>query len=146
MTMEPNTKQITTNSLEAPRLIPFPKHGSEENGFLVPFENLPFPIAHVYCIGPVPENEIRGNHAKKKNSQVLVAIGGSADIWLESPKGEHFHFFLEGNDKGLLIPNGYWRKAQLHKGCHLIGLHSRTYDAADYVKDYEEFKKMGNHL
>jgi len=110
----------------------------------VPFENIPFPIAHVYCIGPVPENAIRGNHAKRENKQVLVAIGGKADVWLESPEGEHFQFELKNNETGVYIPNGYWRKAKLYKGCHLIGLHSRAYDAGDYIKDYEEFKRMGN--
>ena len=144
--MARNLKPVTKTELNKPHLILFPKHGSETQGFLVPFENLPFVIAHVYCIGPVPENEVRGNHAKKKNTQVLVAIGGKAEIWLESPEGEESYFQLEGNDKGLLIPNGYWRKAKLHKGCYLIGLHSMQYDASDYVKDYEEFKKMGNRL
>lgn len=130
--------------LDKPRLISFPKHGSTEEGFLVPFEDLPFAVAHVYCIGPVPENAIRGNHAKKENKQVLVAIGGKAEVWLESPEGEQFHFELQDNEMGVYIPNGYWRKAQLYKGCHLIGLHSRLYDAKDYIKDYEEFKKMGS--
>jgi hypothetical protein len=129
--------------MDQPYLIKFPKHGSDTTGFLVPFEEIPFPIAHVYCIGPVPENEVRGNHAKKKNIQVLVAVGGKAEVWLESMQGEQFHFYLDSNDTGLLIPAGYWRKAKLYKGCHLIGLHSRTYDASDYVMDYEEFKAMG---
>ncbi len=131
--------------MEAPRLIQFPKHGTPESGFLVPFENLPFPIAHVYCIGPVPEDEIRGNHAKRRNSQVLVAVAGTADVWLESPTGEQYHFCLQDNTEGLLIPNGYWRKAQLHKGCYLIGLHSMGYDASDYIKEYDEFKKWKPH-
>jgi hypothetical protein len=130
--------------MEKPRLLRFPKHGAEETGFLVPFEDLPFPIAHVYCIGPVPENEIRGNHAKRKNNQVLVAIGGSADIWLESPSGEEYHFQLNDNREGLFVPKGYWRKAQLHAGCYLLGLHSMAYDPSDYVSDYEEFKKLRN--
>ena len=110
----------------------------------MPFEDLPIVIQHVYCIGPVPENEQRGNHAKKKNSQVLVAIGGKAELHLESPEGKLYNFVLESNDKGLFIPEGYWRSARLWKGCYLLGLHSMKYSESDYVRDYDEFKKMNN--
>jgi len=134
----------TTNNEVQPQLIPFPRIGSEEKGFLVPYEGLPFPIEHVYCIGPVPEGETRGHHAKKKNSQVLVAIGGVAHIHLESPSGKKFDFRLDGNHTGLLIPAGYWRTAELAKGCFLIGLHSMKYNELDYIRDYEEFKRLNN--
>ncbi len=127
-----------------PYLISFSKIGTEDKGFLVPFEQLPFPIEHVYCIGPVPENETRGKHAKKKNTQVLVAIGGKATLFLESPEGNTYEFLLESNDKGLLIPAGFWRSAKLEKGCYLLGLHSMKYSEEDYVRDYEVFKKMNN--
>jgi len=130
--------------LQAPYILEFPKIGSDSKGFLVPFEGLPFPVEHVYCIGPVPENETRGHHAKKKNSQVLVAIGGKAELKLESPGGKVFEFVLEGNDKGLYIPAGFWRSAKLWKGCYLLGLHSMKYSEADYVRDYSEFRKMNN--
>ena len=110
----------------------------------MPFENLPIKIEHVYCIGPVPENEQRGNHAKKNNSQVLVAIGGKAELHLEAPNGQKFEFILESNDKGLFIPAGYWRSARLWKGCYLLGLHSMKYSESDYVRNYEDFKKLNN--
>ena len=93
--------------MQKPIIINFLKIGSEAKGFLVPFEDIPFPVEHVYCIGPVPESETRGQHAKKRNTQVLVAIGGKAEIYLEAPNGDLFEFVLEGNDKGLLIPAGY---------------------------------------
>ena len=130
--------------MQTPYIIDFPKIGSEQKGFLVPFEDLPIKIEHVYCIGPVPENEQRGNHAKKNNSQVLVAIGGKAALTLEAPDGKKFEFLLETNDKGLFIPAGYWRSAKLWKGCYLLGLHSMKYTESDYVRDYNEFLKMNN--
>ena len=110
---------MTTN-LKEPFIIKFPKIGTEEKGFLVPFEHIPFPIEHVYCIGPVPEGESRGNHAKKTNTQVLIAIGGSAVLILESPDGVQYEFSLDSNDTGLLIPAGFWRSAILDKNCFLV--------------------------
>lgn len=130
--------------MEKPYLLPFKRIGSDEKGFLVPFEQLPFPIAHVYCIGPVPENEERGHHAKKKNAQVLVAIGGTAMLHLEAPDGSSYDFTLASNDQGLYIPAGYWRSARLKAGCYLLGLHSMVYTESDYIRDYGEFKKLNN--
>lgn len=134
-------RQLT---LQKPYLIKFPKIGTEDKGYLVPFEHLPFPVAHVYCIGPVPENESRGNHAKKNSAQVIVPIGGTAIVRLESPEGEVYEFKLISNDEGLFIPPGYWRSAQLSQNCYLIGLHSMKFSEDDYVRDYEQFKTL-NH-
>jgi hypothetical protein len=130
--------------LKEPFIIKFPKIGTEEKGFLVPFEHIPFPIEHVYCIGPVPEGESRGNHAKKTNTQVLIAVGGSAVLKLESPNGLEYEFTLNSNDTGLLIPAGFWRSAILDKNCFLLGLHSIKYSEEDYIRDYSEFKKLNN--
>lgn len=130
--------------MQKPYLIKFPKIGTDEKGYLVPFEQLPFPVAHVYCIGPVPENESRGNHAKKNNAQVLVPIGGWAEISLESPEGDLYEFKLQSNDQGLYVPAGYWRSAKLSANCYLLGLHSMKFSEEDYVRDYEQFKRYNN--
>ena len=87
---------------------------------------------------------IECNHAKKTNTQVLIAIGGSAVLNLESPDGIEYEFHLNSNDMGLFIPAGFWRSAILDKTCFLVGLHSIKYSEEDYIRDYSEFKKMNN--
>jgi hypothetical protein len=135
---------MSFSSNRDPYIIKFSSIASFEGGNLVPFDKLPFDVVHCYCIGPVQDTEIRGNHANINNSQVLIPIGGSVEIWLESPIGDIYHYILSSNKEGLFIPNGFWRKAKLNAGCYLLGLHSHSYDADDYIRNYEEFKRINN--
>jgi hypothetical protein len=55
-------------------------------------------------------------------------------------------FVLDEPDKGVYIPPNVWHTMQYSHTAIQMVLASQAYDAADYIRDYEEFKNVwGNN-
>ena len=115
---------------------------SDPRGNLTPIEggaDIPFDIKRVYYLYDVPGGESRGAHAHKKLQQLIVAASGSFTITLDDGK-EKKSFTLNRSYYGLLIVPGIWRDLDdFSSGAVLLCLASEHYDAADYIRDYNEF-------
>lgn len=114
---------------------------SDNRGYLSVVENgidIPFDIKRIYYLYLVPE-VARGAHAHKTLQQLLIATSGSVDVIMDDgAKKKTFH--LDRPWKGLLIPSGLWRDLEnFSDGAVLMCLASEKYDAADYIRDYDEF-------
>ena len=114
---------------------------SDTRGYLSVIENdsdIPFEIKRVYYLYMVPE-VARGAHAHKELQQLLIATSGSVDVIMDDGVNKAT-FHLDKPWKGLLIPAGLWRDLEnFSGGAVLMCLASEKYDAADYIRDYEEF-------
>lgn len=124
-------------------LLKFNVHG-DYNGQLVSLEengNIPFTIKRVYYIWDNAQNIIRGKHAHKKLEQVIVCVSGSCDFILDDgATRETVH--LDSPSQGLYIKHNIWREfTNFSKDCVVMVLASEHYDEADYIRDYNEFKK-----
>lgn len=129
-----------------PRIIQLPKI-PDKRGNLTFFENskqIPFEIARVYWIYDVPGGETRGSHAYKEQQEFIVALSGSLDVVLHNGN-EELKFSLNRSYYGLYIPKMYWRRLENFSTNSLaLNVSDRAYDAMDYIRDFEEFKKLRN--
>lgn len=116
---------------------------SDKRGYLSVIENdidIPFEIKRIYYLYLVPE-VARGAHAHKALQQLLIATSGSVDVIMDDGT-DKATFHLDKPWKGLLIPPGLWRDLEnFSGGAVLMCLASEKYDAADYIRDYQEFLK-----
>ncbi len=116
---------------------------SDSRGYLSVVEeqlDVPFEIKRIYYLYMVPE-VARGAHAHKALQQLLIATSGSVDVIMDDGTNKQT-FHLDRPWKGLLIPPGLWRDLEnFSGGAVLLCLASEKYEAADYIRDYEEFLK-----
>lgn len=101
-----------------------------------------FDIRRCYWIYDVPAGEERGGHSHHEMSQLLVAVGGSFDVNL-SDGFSWRRFTLNRPFEGLLIPPGIWRTLDnFSSGAVCLSIVSTDYNEADYVRDYEEYRRL----
>lgn len=102
---------------------------------------VPFEIKRIYYISKVPEGVRRGYHAHKELKQLLFCPYGRIQLVLENKKGREE---IELNDPsiGVVIDHCTWREMLwIQKDSVLCVAASDFYDANDYIRDYDEFKK-----
>lgn len=133
-------------NLQEPQIIQLPKI-PDERGNLSFFEHptqLPFEIKRTYWIYDVPGGEIRGGHAFREQQEFIIALSGGFDVLLHNGK-EEMKFHLNRSYYGLFIPKMMWRSME-NFSTNSLALHvsDKAYDAADYVRDFEQFKTLKN--
>ena len=69
---------------------------------------VPFEIKRVYYLYDVPTDANRGGHSHKDLCQLMIALSGSFEIYLDDGKNKK-KYMLNKPYKGLYIPNGIWR-------------------------------------
>ena len=121
----------------------FQVHG-DERGQLIALEeykDIPFRIRRVYYMYDTGEGVVRGCHAHKNLQQILICIHGSCKIKLDN--GDETKIIpLEKPYEGLYVSNALWREMyDFSKDAVLLVLASEPYDEADYIRNYNEFKK-----
>jgi hypothetical protein len=101
--------------------------------------DLPFAIKRVYHLYGVPPAGERGAHAHRQLQQVIIAVAGSFAVHVDDAVSRRV-IHLDSPVQGLLIPPGIWRDMRGFSGSAIcLVLASELYDAADYVRDYDEF-------
>ena len=133
-----------TSSIDQCQLIELGKH-HHPNGNLTVVENgvpVPFDLKRVFYIYDVPGGEERGGHSHKTLKQLIVAISGAFDVLLDDGINQ-ISVTLNRPYQGLLVAPGVWSKQyNFSSGSVCLVLASEHYDEADYVRDYNEFKKL----
>lgn len=122
----------------------FPPHG-DERGQLVAVEagkDIPFTVKRVYYIYDTLPGVRRGYHAHQNLEQILLCVNGSC--WIHLDNGyETEEVLLDKPNEGLYISNDMWREMyDFSEDAVLLVLASQHYDEADYIRNYEDFKKM----
>ena len=89
----------------------------------------------------MPGGEIRGGHAFRKTEEVIIALSGSFDVVLNDGKKE-YRFHLNRSYFGVHVPRMMWRLLENFSTNSLaLIIASTEYSAADYIRDFEEFRK-----
>lgn len=130
--------------MEEVRLIELPRIGDRRGNMSVIEEknHIPFKIERTFWIYDVPGGESRGGHAYRSSEEFIVALSGSFDVVLDDGK-ERKVFSLNRSYYGLYVPKMMWREiVNFSTNSVAMVLSSTKYDAADYVRDYEQFKMM----
>jgi uncharacterized RmlC-like cupin family protein len=103
--------------------------------------HLPFKIRRVYWIYDVPGGEQRGGHAFRETEELIVALSGSFDVFLNNGKKE-YRFCLTRSYYGVLVPKMVWRLLENFSTNSLaLIIASTDYSTEDYIRDFEEFKQ-----
>jgi len=127
-----------------PHIVQLPKiHDPRGNlTFVQNGAEIPFELHRAYWIYDVPAGEERGGHSHKAMSQLLVAVGGSFSVNICD--GFSWRTFtLNRPFEGLFIPPGIWRTLDnFSSGAVCLSLVSTCYDEDDYIRDFEEFKRL----
>ncbi|WP_400192025.1 sugar 3,4-ketoisomerase [Hymenobacter sp. B81] len=134
--------------MQGPHLIEFSKVGAPGLGYLSVAQNseLPFPIQRVYWTYFTPDEVLRGHHAHHDLEQLIFAVSGQITFTLEDLNGQQQTFELSRPNIGLYIPRLYWRTIRFSHYAVLLCLASHEYDEADYIRDYDEFQRLGGRL
>ena len=130
--------------MEEVRLIELPKIGDRRGNLSVIEEknHIPFKVERTFWIYDVPGGESRGGHAYRSTEEFIVALSGSFDVVLDDGK-ERKTFSLNRSYYGLYVSKMIWREmTNFSTNSVALVLSSTKYDAADYIRDYEQFKKM----
>lgn len=129
--------------MDKAKIISLPKMGDRRGNLSVIEENaqIPFKIERAFWIYDVPGGETRGGHAYKDTEEFIVALSGSFDVVLDDGR-ERKVFSLNRSYYGLYVPKMMWREMEnFSTNALALVLSSTRYDAADYIRDYEEFKQ-----
>ena len=104
--------------------------------------NIPFSVKRIYYLYDIPSGSERGGHAHKDLHQLIVAISGSFDITLDDGIIKKT-VRLDRPNYGLLVVPGIWRELkEFSSGAICLVLASNKYDENDYIRSYDEFKKL----
>ncbi|WP_316817972.1 FdtA/QdtA family cupin domain-containing protein [Pedobacter nyackensis] len=116
-------------------------------GNITPVHNnveIPFAVKRVFYLYDIPGGESRGAHAHKECHQFLIAASGSFEVLLDDGKTKRL-VQLNRPYVGLHIPPGIWAsEINFSSGSICLVFASHTYNEADYLRDYNDFKQYIN--
>ncbi len=121
------------------------KFDDKEDGLLVIGEsgkNVPIPFKRFYFISNLSgRTSARGKHAHKRQEQYIFCLTGSFDLGLDD--GEQKQTIrMKDPQCGIRLGAGLWHTMENFSDDCLIGVIADDYyDASDYIRDYDEFKK-----
>lgn len=119
----------------------FPIHGDHRGGLIVgeTGENVPFPIARVYCIFHSNADVVRGCHAHPGMRQLILNITGSFDLSLDDGEVRKT-IRMEKPGQGILITANIWRELSNFSSDSVITCFAdQFYKDCIYITDYDEF-------
>jgi dTDP-4-dehydrorhamnose 3,5-epimerase-like enzyme len=100
---------------------------------------IPFDIKRVFVVDGIEANGLRGQHAHRTCTQILVCLAGRVDVAFTDGVTSR-DVVLSAPDQGLIIPPMYW-STQRYKTPRtiLMVLCDEVFDASEYIRDYDEF-------
>lgn len=104
--------------------------------------DVPFHFRRAYFLHHLDPSGVRGSHAHKNLSQLMIAVAGNFTVELER-EGKRSLYSLASPTTGLLIPPMTWRTLKnFSTDSVCLVLASDNFDEADYIRDYSEFLKL----
>lgn len=104
--------------------------------------DLPFTPKRYFVVFGVPSAEVRGEHAHRQCHQFLICVSGSMSVVVDD--GAHREEFrLDRPDAGLHISPLVWATQYRYStDAVVLVFASDNYEAADYIRNYEEFLRV----
>jgi len=102
-------------------------------------KDIPFPVARLFTVMNVPSHHVRGEHAHKECHQLLVCLQGAVTVAADNGTDRR-EWVLDRPDIGLHIKPMTWAAQYRYSADAVLAVFaSHSYDAGDYIRDYEEF-------
>ena len=106
---------------------------------------IPFNINRIFYLYDIPGGESRGAHSHKECHQFLIATSGSFEVQLDDGKVKKT-VMLNQPYRGLHIPPGIWAsEVNFSSGAICLVMASHKYDESDYIRDYDDYLKLGSN-
>jgi hypothetical protein len=104
--------------------------------------DIPFVANRYFMVFGVPSIETRGEHAHRECQQFLICARGSCSVVADDGTNRE-EFLLDSPDVGVYLPPLVWGiQYKYSPDAVLLVFASHNYDAADYIRDYDEFRKI----
>lgn len=118
----------------------------DERGNLVVIEgdgmDIPFDIKRVFYIYGSDSEVVRGSHANRESEFLLVNVSGTSKVRIDNGFEEKI-ISLNKPRMGLYITSMVWKDMyEFSKDSVLLVLSNKHYDSKEYIRDYEEYKKI----
>lgn len=105
-------------------------------------QQVPFAVKRTFFVFDVPSRETRGEHAHRACHQFLVCIRGSCAVVADDGDNRQ-EFVLNSPTVGLHLPPLVWGiQYKYSPDAVLVVFASEHYDAADYIRNYDEFVQV----
>jgi dTDP-4-dehydrorhamnose 3,5-epimerase-like enzyme len=103
--------------------------------------HVPFPIARAFYVYGIPVGAARGGHAHLALEQAVFCLAGRLEIVVDDGERRRAHV-LEHPHRGLYLPPMVWHDiGEFSSGTVYLVLASAPFDEADYIRDYDEFRR-----
>jgi wxcM family protein len=126
------------------KLLNFPQLG-DERGHLVVVEgskDIPFEIKRIFYIYGSDKDVVRGQHANRLSEFVLINISGRCDVFVDDGENQEI-IILDKPHQGIYLNKMVWKNMfNFSKDAILLVLSNEYYNSEEYIRDYEEFKKI----
>ena len=133
-----------TSRLDDCKIVTLDRH-THENGSLSVVENTdryPFEVRRIFYLYDIPGDSERGGHSHREAQEFIIAASGSFDVTITDGHDTR-RIQLNRPYNALYIPAGVWRSLDnFSSGAVCLVLTSTEFSEADYVRDYEIFKRL----
>ena len=100
---------------------------------------IPFEPLRYFVVYGVPSREVRGEHAHRQCQQFLLCLRGSCAVVADDGT-QRVEVLLDAPQRGLYLPPMTWGiQYKYSSDAMLMVFASKHYDAADYIREYDEF-------
>ena len=104
--------------------------------------SIPFEPKRYFLVFDVPSREVRGEHAHRACHLFLVCVRGSCAVVADDGVSRR-ELLLDRPSLGIYLPPMTWgTQYKYSSDAMLLVFASDYYDAADYIRDYGEFKTL----
>jgi len=83
---------------------------------------------------------IRGQHANRKTSFILINVAGTSKVKLRDGEGNEAIYLLNRPHIGIYLPTMIWKEMyDFSEDSILMVLASEHYDGSEYIRNFDDF-------
>ena len=121
----------------------------DERGRLVIVEggqDIPFEIKRVFYIYGSDPDVVRGKHANRRSEFILINVAGSSKVRVIDCSGNELVISLNHPHTGIYLPAMVWKDMyDFSSDSVLLVLSSEHYDPNEYIRDFDEFRRVSKN-
>ncbi|SKB41675.1 WxcM-like, C-terminal [Acetoanaerobium noterae] len=128
------------------KVIDFQELGDSRGHLVVAESNkeVPFLIQRIFYIYGTKDGVVRGQHANRESEFMLINLQGSVKIVIDDGRQKDT-VILNKAHQGVYLDKMVWKDmCEFSSDSILLVLSSMSYDASEYIRDYDEFVREVN--
>ena len=128
---------------ESYRMLSFKQNGDDRGKLVIVegMQDVPFDIKRVFYIYGSDTDVVRGQHANRETEFVLINVSGTSKVKVDDGYNQYV-VELDKPHTGIFLPTMVWKDMyDFSEDSVLLVLASEHYNAAEYIRDYDEFLK-----